>query len=211
MTDDEMTDGEIGGLAAQLVDRQLAGQRDAALVELRSLIDATYRVIARTGRFDPPIRDILAEAELSNPAFYRHFRSKDELLLLMLDEGRRQLVDYLERRTQRVEPDERVAEWVRGFLAQASDPEAARRTRPFVVETERLHERFPAEQAQSEQMLVDQLAALLGDRAAWAPLVYTLVVGELERLLRSAGSADERAGEQLVAFVLAGVEAQHPA
>lgn len=211
MTDDEMTDGEIGGLAAQLVDRQLAGQRDAALVELRSLIDATYRVIARTGRFDPPIRDILAEAELSNPAFYRHFRSKDELLLLMLDEGRRQLVDYLERRTQRVEPDERVAEWVRGFLAQASDPEAARRTRPFVVETERLHERFPAEQAQSEQMLVDQLAALLGDRAAWAPLVYTLVVGELERLLRGAGSADERAGEQLVAFVLAGVEAQHPA
>lgn len=196
-------------MAERMVDRGLAPRKDAAAAEVQQLIDATYRVIAATGRFDPPIREILAEAGLSNPAFYRHFQSKDELLLVMLDEGRRQLVDYLEHRTAS-EPDNetQVAEWVRGVLAQARDPEAARRTRPFVIDVERLHEQFPDEQLMSERQLVGQLAALLGDRAQWAPTIYTLVFAELGRALRADSPPSEQSTEAVVAFVLAGIQAE---
>lgn len=200
-------------LADQLVDRTLADRHEAYSAEVRQLIDAAYRVIATTGHLDPPIRAILAEANLSNPAFYRHFRGKDELFLVMLDEGRRRLVDYLDKRTAAViesspgDDDAPVAEWVRGVLAQARDGEAARRTRPFVTEVDRLHDRFPEEQATSEAQLVAQLAGLLGERSAWAETVYALVFGELARHLRADTPPSGAEVERLVRFVLAGITA----
>ncbi len=198
-------------LADQVIERSLADRAEAYEADVQELIQATYRVIADTGRFDPPIRAILAEAGLSNPAFYRHFRSKDELLLVMLDEGRRQLVDYLDRRTGvGPDPDRRVAEWVRGVMAQASDPEAARRTRPFVTRVEYLHERFPDQQEASEQQLIAQLADLLGPRADWARTVYTLVFGELGRYLSDESPPARDDVESLVRFVQAGLDAPGP-
>lgn len=195
-------------LAEKFVERTLSDRQETYTNEVSELIDATYRVIAATGRFDPPIRAILAEAGMSNPAFYRHFRSKDELLLVMLDEGRRRLVEYLAHRTSSVSTqNDRIAEWVRGVLAQASDPEAARRTRPFFTEVERLHEKFPEEQEASEQQLIGQLIELLGKRNTWALTVYTLVFGELERHLRADSPPTNDEVERLVAFVLAGVKA----
>ena len=86
-------------LADDVVERALSERQQSYAAEVRELIEATYRVIADTGDFAPPVRAILAEAGLSNPAFYRHFKSKDELLLVMLDEGRRQLAAYLSHRT----------------------------------------------------------------------------------------------------------------
>lgn len=203
-------------LADQVVDRALAERHDAYVADVQQLIDAAYRVIAETGHIDPPVRAILAEAGLSNPTFYRHFRSKDELLLVMLDEGRRQLVAYLAHRVAAVPgataaaADERVAEWVRGVLAQARDPEAARRTRPFVVEVERLHARFPEQQAASEQQIVAQLADILGRRGAWAETAYALVFAELARHLRADRQPSDRDVEQVVRFVLAGIGAPVP-
>lgn len=197
-------------LADRVVDRALANRQQRYAAEVQQLVEATYRVIATTGGFDPPIRTILAEAGLSNPAFYRHFRSKDELLLVMLDEGRRQLVTYLAHRTSTATTtDEAVAEWIRGVLAQAADPEAARRTRPFVTNVERLHELFPAEQEASEQQLVAQLQDLLGPQGRFAHFVYTLVFGELERHLRTDHAPAAADVDQLIAFVLAGLAASN--
>ncbi len=182
---------------------------DESIAEVQQLVEAAYRVIASTGSFDPPIRTILAEAGLSNPAFYRHFRGKDELLLVMLDQGRRQLAAYLAHRTATAEtPEAKAAEWIRGVLAQAGDPQAARRTRPFVVNVERLHELFPAEQVASEQQLLDQLRDLLGPHRPSAQHVYTLVFGELERHLRSDHPPSPDEIDRLVAFALAGLESR---
>ncbi|MDH3706712.1 MAG: TetR/AcrR family transcriptional regulator, partial [Acidimicrobiia bacterium] len=170
----------------RVIERSVADRQAATTDEVRQLLDAAYRVIADSGRVDPPIRAILAEAGLSNPAFYRHFRGKDELLLALLDEGRGQLVDYLEHRTSRCDdPDEALAEWIRGVLAQISEPVAADRTRPFVTEVTRLHQQFPAEQEASEAQLIDQLATILGaGRAERAPLAYRTVFATLEHHVR---------------------------
>ena len=153
----------------------------------------------------------MAEAGLSNPAFYRYFASKDELLLVMLDEGRRQLVAYLEHRTGGADSvDDRVAEWIRGVLAQAADPDAARRTRPFVVDVDRLHQRFPRAQEASERQLVDQLAGLLAERSEWAAPIYRFTFAELERHLRAASVPTAVDIERVVAFALAGSQAPTP-
>jgi AcrR family transcriptional regulator len=195
-------------LADHVVERALSDRQEAYSAEVQELIEATYRVIGDTGDFSPPVRAILAEAGMSNPAFYRHFKSKDELLLVMLDEGRYQLATYLGHRVEAVkDPNEKVAEWIRGVLAQASDPDAARRTRPFFADIARLHSSFPDEQQRSEQQLIGQLAALLGQRSSTATIIYTLVFGALGRYLQAQSVPTDDEVDAVVEFVLAGLGA----
>ena len=146
-------------LARRAVERSVADRQASYVKEIERIVDATYRVIAKTGSFDPPLRDILRESGLSTQAFYKHFRSKDELLLLLLDDGRRRLVGYLEHRMDKATTAEgRVKAWIEGVLAQAGQADAAARTRPFLANQDRLAEQFPAEQQASVDLLVTLLA-----------------------------------------------------
>ncbi len=150
-------------LARRAVERTVADRQDRYERELRLVIDSTYDLIERSGTLDPSLREILAHAGLSTQAFYRYFRSKDELLLVLLDDGRRQLVEYLTHRMEAADagPD-KVRAWVEGVLAQASDPKAAARSRPFVANEDRLAQMFPVEQQASVDGLVDLLDDALG-------------------------------------------------
>src|SRR5438093_10793479 len=84
--------------AGSLALRSLAERHDAYVEEVQRLVRAAMAVMCRRGTLDPRVSEIVAEAGLSNQAFYRHFRAKDELLLAVLDDGLRQLVTYLEHR-----------------------------------------------------------------------------------------------------------------
>lgn len=197
---------ESSPLIEQISQRALSDRHAAYEAEVRHLIEAAYRVSADSGDFaSPTIRAILAEAGLSNPAFYRHFRSKDELLLVMLDEGRRKLVSYLDHRVGRVDDEARVGEWIRGVLAQAVDPEAARRTRPFFTEVAMLTRSFPDEQRASEEQLIEQLARLLGDTEELAAVTYQFVFAALGRFILSDTTPTDHDVETIVRFVDAGV------
>ena len=60
-------------------------------------------------------------------------------MLVLLDDGRRRLVEYLTHRMEAAaSPEEKVRAWIEGVLAQAADPDAAARTRPFVANEDRL-------------------------------------------------------------------------
>ncbi|MCU1374992.1 MAG: TetR family transcriptional regulator, partial [Actinomycetia bacterium] len=151
-------------LASRAIERTVAERRDEYVQEIQRILDATYRVIERTDQVDPSLRDILKEAKLSTQGFYRYFQSKDELLLLLLDDGRSRLLSYLEHRMDRATTAEgRVRAWVEGVLAQASRADAASRTRPFLTHQDRLAEAFPEEQQRSVDALVDQLAEAVQD------------------------------------------------
>ncbi len=64
--------------------------------EVRRLLDAGRAVMRRCGTGSRPrVADIVAEAGLSNDAFYRHFASKDALVAAILDDGTERLVSYL--------------------------------------------------------------------------------------------------------------------
>ena len=135
----------VPSLEHEVADRAVADRRAAYAAEARRLIDAAFVVMRRTGSIDPQVRAIVQEAGLSNQAFYRHFASKDALLLAVLADGQRQLVAYLRAAAARAPtiPTEQVQRWIGGVMAQARDRDAAEATRPFACNGARLADLFP--------------------------------------------------------------------
>lgn len=156
--------GLTDAVATRAVERATAARHAQYTAQIDRIVDATLDLIERTGRLDPPLRDVLAATGLSTQAFYRYFQSKDELLLLLLDDGRRKLQSYLDHRIAKARtPFARIETWIEGVLAQAARDDAAARTRPFVVHQARLSEAFPEDHRASIDLLIDQLAALVAD------------------------------------------------
>ena len=191
-------------LTERTAERTVADRYAASMEEIQAFVDATYRVIARTGSVDPPLRAVIAEAGLNTQAFYRYFRSKDELLLLLLDDGRRRLVGYLDHRMAKASnPEDRVRAWVEGVLAQASSQDVATRTRPFLANQARLAEQFPEEQQSSVDLLVDLVAPAVPSRAD-AEAIYRLTFATLLDHLNRGTRPSRAETDELVRFSLRG-------
>jgi AcrR family transcriptional regulator len=191
--------------------RPLADRYEAYAAEVRRLLDGAFTVMRRTGTVSPRVSEIVAEAGLSNQAFYRHFASKDELLLAVLDDGLQQLVDYLAHvMAKATTPVDRVRRWVQGILAQAADAQAASSTRPFVVNSLRLRDRFPAEVLRSDDKLKAPLRAALAempdvDVERDADAVYQLTMGRMHAYLLQGERPSRRDVEHLVEFAVRGL------
>ena len=205
--------------ARRAIERSTAERQASYVEEIRLLVDATFRLIEKTGSFDPPLRDILKTSGLSTQAFYKHFRSKDELLLVLLDDGRRQLLGYLQHRMDKAAtPAGRVRAWIEGVLAQAADEKAAKRTKPFVANQDRLADQFPADQQQSVDLLLDLLVEALAklpgaarDRRLSrrdAEAIYYATFGALRAHLTHGTRPGSAEVDHLVQFCLAGARAK---
>jgi AcrR family transcriptional regulator len=195
---------------AALADRTLAVRRDAYAAEVRRLIDAAFAVMRESGDIDPPVRDIVKTAGLSNQAFYRHFASKDALLLAVLADGRRQLVEYLEGRLASTkDPEAQIRRWVEGVMAQARDPRAADATRPFALNGARLADRFPDDLAASRTELLATLlpsVRALGGTHQDAAFVCDLVLARMNDAIAHRRRPHPQEVQRLVGFCLAGVK-----
>ena len=198
-------------LARRAIERSTGDRRVTYEHEIERIIEATYQIIEKTGSFDPSLREILKLTKLSTQTFYRYFQSKDELLVVVLDDGRRQIVDYLKHRMSLASnPEDQVRAGIEGGLAQAKDPVAASRTRPFVVSPDRLAEAFPDEMRKSRDRLVETLAEAIGRlRSApavdtWrdAEAVYHLTFGTLHEHLSRRSVPDAHEGEHAVQFAI---------
>ncbi len=175
-------------VATELAERTVRSRAAATEEEIRRLLDAAYAVLRRTGELEPRVSDVVREAGLSNQAFYRHFRGKDELLLALLDDGQRRLLETLEARMARVAPGAaRVRAWIEGVLQQARRPEAADNTRPFAINGLRIADRFPVEWSRSRDVLVaplrTEIEAMGGDAGRDASAVYHLTFGAMQDAL----------------------------
>lgn len=210
----ELTDA----VARRSLERSMALRHESYVQEVQRIVDATYRVVARTGSFDPRLRDILRESGLSTQAFYKHFRSKDELMLVLLDDGRRRLVGYLAHRMEKAAgAEDAVRAWIEGVLAQAGDPDVAARTRPFLAHQDRLAELFPEEQQQSVDLLVGLLADVIeglpGGRSRPAArrdalAVYQATIGTLHTHVGHGTRPTPAETDHLVQFCLKGMGAR---
>lgn len=113
---------------ADRVARQTLARRGAGYAsEVRRIIDAAMVVMQRCGTTSRPrVADIVAEAGLSNEAFYRHFKSKDALVTVILEDGAERLVSYLAHQMAKERaPQSQVRRWVVGVLSQANAEIAA--------------------------------------------------------------------------------------
>ena len=80
---------------SQAAERSLRGKREAAEQEVARLVEAALSLIRGTGQLEPRVSEIVRAAGLHNQAFYRHFESKHELLVAVLDHGIELLAGYL--------------------------------------------------------------------------------------------------------------------
>jgi len=196
-------------VAEALADRAVADRRAAYAAEARRLIDAAFVVMRREGTIDPGVRAVVQEAGLSNQAFYRHFASKDALLLAVLADGQRQLVGYLARRVaSTTNPAEQVQRWVSGVMAQARDHDAAEATRPFACNSARLADLFPADLAASRaEMLASLTPAVqaLGGNGHDAELVRDLALARMNDAIAHRRIPSKGEIQRLVEFCLAGI------
>jgi AcrR family transcriptional regulator len=197
------------GVESAIADRGVADRRAAYATEARRLIDAAFVVMRRTGNIDPQVRAIVREADLSNQAFYRHFPSKDALLLAVLADGQRQLVAHLHRRVATTsDPAEQVQRWVSGVMAQARDRDAAEATRPFACNSARLADLFPADLAASRAELVASLLPAVRARGGSeedAELIYDLVFARMNDAIAHRRVPPRAEVQRLVDFCLAGI------
>ncbi|MGZ4689420.1 MAG: TetR/AcrR family transcriptional regulator [Acidimicrobiia bacterium] len=190
-------------LVSTLADRSLAERHETYAAEIRTLLDAALTVMRREETIDPRVSDIVRTAGLSNQAFYRHFRGKDELLVALLDDGRRRLLATIERRMARADgAADQVRAWIEAVLAQARDPEAAAATRPFAINGDRLAVQFPDETRRSRDRLVDPLRAIVDDAAALA--VYHLAMGTVHDALANREVPTRAEVDHVVQFSLRG-------
>jgi AcrR family transcriptional regulator len=149
------------------------------------LIATAWHVLERTGFEGFKVASVMRAAGTSARAFYRHFESKDDLLVeLLLDESRRgaaridRLVDAANDAT------EAVRVWITASTSAAMMPKLQPRTRLFASLTQRLdgHDEAIAE---SRAMLRRSLASAIetgcrsGDLASPNPLGDALRIQSL--------------------------------
>lgn len=104
--------------------------------ERRRILEAAYRCLSDSHREPVTMSTILHTAGVSSRAFYRHFRSKDDLFLALLQEG----ADEIAARVDRVaaaeigSPADQLATWIGEIFDLMVDPR--RRMQMAVIDSE---------------------------------------------------------------------------
>jgi AcrR family transcriptional regulator len=204
-------------LAVRSVERTLAPRYSAYAEEVGRLIRAGIAVMERAETTNPRVSEIVEEAGLSNQAFYRHFRSKDELLLAIVDDGQRRLVGYLEHQMAKETSGlAKVERWVEGILSQSVDATAAQATRGVALNSDRLREQFPAESRSIEELIEAPLRDALilaadqgqippGDPTRDARIIFRLAVRTMELFVIDRETPGRQDVDHLIEFVNAAV------
>lgn len=93
--------------------------------ERRSIVEAAYACLLEPGSGPVPMSAILGSAGLSSRAFYRHFVSKDDLFLALLQQACGTLVANVNRVAAAAvgTPAEQLAGWIGEMFDTIADPE----------------------------------------------------------------------------------------
>ena len=130
--------------------------------EERTLVEAAHRAMRRNGFSGATVADILAEAGLSTRAFYRHFASKDELLLAMYRRDSEAVASRVAARCNAAPTaSAALAAWLDEMLSLAYEPRRARRAAVLGSKAARRAEAYPDAEAAAVAAMVEPLVAVL--------------------------------------------------
>jgi AcrR family transcriptional regulator len=131
-------------------------------VEERALVEAAHRAMRRNGFNGATVADILAEAGLSTRAFYRHFASKDELLLAMYRRDSEAVAARIAARCgAATTASDALAAWLDEVLSLAYEPRRARRAAVLGSNAARRADAYPHAEAAAVTAMVEPLVAIL--------------------------------------------------
>lgn len=149
-------------IAARALERSLEAARARREEEMRSLLEAGLRVVRRQGVADTTVAEVLAEAKLSSRAFYRYFRSKEELVLAVFEresqEAGRRMGESLEGVSG---PRAKLEAWLDEVLALGYDARRVRSTRVLAPAGAHLRAAHPAEFQAMNAAVVQPLVEVL--------------------------------------------------
>jgi len=132
--------------------------RARAADEVQALLDAAFTVLGRDGLDGLTVAEVLATAGLSTRAFYRHFPSKDALVLAVFASESERVTDRRRADLDRIaDPVVALDAWIDAVLALAYEPRRARRTRVLQAAGARLRAEFPED---FRAIVDDELAPL---------------------------------------------------
>ena len=196
-------------VAARIARQTMAARVPDYAGEVRRLLDAGREVMRRNGTGSrATVAEIVAEAGLSNEAFYRHFRSKDLLVSAILEDGTQRLRSYLAHQMAKGDdPADQVRRWVSGVLSQAVDTDVAATTLAVLWNAGGAGDRVgsTAASAPLAELLVEPLAALGSEDARLhASFAGHAVVGVLSDHLWARTRPGRAEVQRIAAFVLAG-------
>ncbi|MCW2526245.1 MAG: TetR family transcriptional regulator [Pseudonocardiales bacterium] len=119
----EAADAELS--LEQLAVRRRVGRLEAdAQQNVRRLLDTGLALMQAGG--NPRVADIVAASGLSNDAFYRYYKTKDDLVAAIVDEGAVRLLDAIARQMAMTDdPTRQLEAAVRVVMRQAADPAVA--------------------------------------------------------------------------------------
>jgi AcrR family transcriptional regulator len=130
--------------------------------EVELLFDATLKVLRRNDYADVAIADILEEAGLSTRSFYRHFESKDELLLKLYRRDAEAATERLRARVGKAgSPPEKLEAWIAEILSFRFDRRKAERVALLGAPSARRADGYATEAVRSARMLSAPLLEVL--------------------------------------------------
>ena len=187
--------GQAGLAVPETTDAQARAER-----ERRAIIRAAHRLIGQSAGGTTPIEDILRGAGVNRRTFYRHFPSKDALVLAMQQEAGDLVSEALRAATGRAaDGGAAVLAWIEEFLSIGWDAPRLREGRTFLAPEvglvagiatamEDIHARHRAvlEAALGRARADDTLPAAVPDRDAFA--IHAVVLRCLE--MRARGRLD---------------------
>ena len=193
------------------------GRRERA-VEISSTIVAAAQRLLVTQAAGFTVQELVREARIGLPTFYRHFRSKDDLMLVVLGDLIAGAAEhYATQAAVYDDPLERLAFYLRATLATLGDPQVSQ----FATsEFGRLRQLFPDEMADVARPFTDLLLTTIGDAGAAglmtpadpvrdAELITELVISTYHRrAVTSGGATPDEIADHLIAFVLHGLNAK---
>jgi AcrR family transcriptional regulator len=149
------------------------------LEEEELLLEAARRVLREKGVSGMTVRDVLAQANLGTRAFYRHFASKDELVLAMFTGAAAQEAERLKRKmASATDPLAAVIAWIDGRLDLAFDRRIATKLQALSTEAQLRRRETPAELQLAYDMMLAPLIEQL--RMGQARGLFTEVNPELD-------------------------------
>lgn len=190
--------------------------------EVDRLVAAAHRLLRAKGADGVTVRDVLAEARLGTRAFYRHFASRDELVLTVFTEGARREAERLTAKMAKAaEPVEAVVAWIDGRLELAFDRRVAANLQYLSMEAQLRHRQAPAGlELASELMLAPLIASLEDGRArghfrsvdppADARSIHDVVWGVVERRWAGFPLRRRETRDRVLRFCLQAIGAQVP-
>ena len=189
------------------VGRALDDRQREATEEVERILAAAVRVMERVAPEPPRVNDIVAEAGSSNKAFYRYFAGKDDLILAVMERGVAIVVSYLQHQmAKESRPQDKVARWIEGTLAQVADPHLISMSRAVAGQLSNWRAADRELMRPLRDLLVEPVTALGStDVERDVETVYGGAVAMMRRYMGSADRPGREDIDHLVKFCLHGL------